>query len=79
MARNVHGVPKKAWAKWNKDEQAAFNRMWGMLPCPANELTSVAPGTKLTVKEQRTLKWNICWLAADMLKQWRGFWGFEKK
>jgi hypothetical protein len=77
MAKNVHGVPKKAWAKWNKDEQAAFNRMWEMLPAPAKE-SMLVPGTKLTIKEQRTLRWNICWLAADLLKCWRGFWGYEK-
>lgn len=74
---NAHKVPKRQWAKWNSDERAAFNRMWSAFPVPCKELV-LAPGRKLTFKEQQTLRWNVCWLVADMLKQWRGFWGFAK-
>ena len=66
MAKNAHRVQKKQWAKWNKDEQAAFNRLWyrltpGLLPT----------GVELTQKQFNVLRWNVCWTLADMLKDWR--------
>jgi len=66
MAKNVHKVPKKQWAKWNNDEQASFNRMW-------YRLTPVLlpPGIKMTQREFNVLRWNICWTLADMEKDWR--------
>ena len=69
MAKNVHGVQKQQWAKWNKQEQATFNRLWYRL---GPEL--LPPDTKMTQREFNVLRWNVCWVAADMMKDWRGCW-----
>ena len=66
MAKNTHKVPKKQWAKWNKNEQAVFNRLW------YNLTPEVLPtGKEMTQKEFNVLRWNTCWIAADMMKEWR--------
>jgi hypothetical protein len=69
MAKNTHGVQKKQWAKWNKREQAAFNRLWHrMTP------EMLPPEVKLTQKAFNVLRWNVCWIMADMMKDCRGEW-----
>lgn len=67
MAKNLHSVPKKQWAKWNKREQAAFNCLWYRLT-PMLLPTE----TKMTQGEFNDLRWNVCWTLADMLKDMRG-------
>lgn len=67
MASNVHKVPKRQWAKWNKIEQGAFNRMWSRV------VPEVLPtGVELSRAEFSVLRFNVCWLVADMMKDWRG-------
>ncbi len=66
MAKNVHRVHKHQWAKWNKDEQAAFNRFWD---CVTPEL--LPKDMALTQKQFFILRWNACWTLANMLKCWR--------
>lgn len=64
MAINVHKVPKKQWAKWNKDEQATFNRLW------LNIYPELLPtGVKLTKAQFNALRWNVCWTAASTQKE----------
>lgn len=77
MASNVHKVPKKLWNRWDKAEQAAFNRLWKMIP-KRGCMEFFVPGVKLTEKQSRCLRWNLCVTVADMLKCWRGNWEFEK-
>lgn len=67
MAKNVHKVPKHQWKKWNKDEQAMFNRLWYTLT-PSLLPQEVLP---MTQKQFNVLRWNICWTVASMMKEWR--------
>jgi hypothetical protein len=67
MAKNVHKIPKRQWKKWNKDEQAMFNRLWGYLT-PCDLLPDYIP---MTLKQFNVLRWNICWTVASMMKEWR--------
>jgi hypothetical protein len=66
MAKNTHKVPKKQWAKWSKQEQAVFNRLWCRL-CPG----VLPPAAKMTQRQFNILRWNVCWTAADMMREWR--------
>jgi hypothetical protein len=66
MAKNVHRVNKAQWEKWNKQEQAAYNRMWQRLnPLPEEYMARPIPAI---------LRHNICWDVAEMMKEWRGNW-----
>jgi len=69
MAKNTHNVPKKQWNKWNKNEQAMFNRLWyNLSPCLSG-LTENA-----TQRAFNVLRFNVCWMAADTMRDWRGWW-----
>ena len=67
MASNVHCIPKKQWAKWNQFEQAWFNRLWRTLS--PNTLRALGI-PKLTQCRLKVLRWNLCWLATDTIKDW---------
>lgn len=69
MAKNVHKVSKRQWAKWDRAEQAMFNRLWHCLTPPL-----LPPGTRMTQREFNVLRHNVCWTAADVMKDWRGEW-----
>ena len=66
MAKNVHKVPKLQWKKWNKDEQAMFNRLWDYLTPDL-----LPEGVPMTTKQFNVLRWNTCWTASSMLREWR--------
>ena len=74
MAKNTHGVPKKQWKEWNQIEQAMFNRLWYQL-----SPVLLPPDVKMTQRKFNILRWNICWTAADTMKDWRGFWSEHSK
>ena len=70
MAKNTHKVNKKIWTRWGKEGQATFNRLWyrlypGILPIERKN-----PGVrmKMTQKEFNVLRWNVCWTAAEMVR-----------
>lgn len=67
MAKNVHNVPKKMWAKWNAEEQAAFNRLWSHL-----QPMILPTGVSLNLRQFNVLRFNTCWTAAEMLRTYRG-------
>ena len=71
MAKNTHKVMKSQWKKWNSNEQAMFNRLWSSVSPNA---LSMMGAERLTLKERRVLRWNICFMVACDMKVWRGFW-----
>lgn len=66
MARNAHKIPKAQWNKWNKNEQAMFNRFWRYI----NHVL-LPPGVILKPRQMNVLRHNVCFMAAECLKDWR--------
>ena len=70
MAKNTHKVNKKNWEAWGKEGQAVFNRLWYRL-CPEilpTERKNPGVRMKMTQKEFNVLRWNVCWTAAEMVR-----------
>lgn len=65
MATNRHGVPKKQWKQWRGRPQAAFNRMWYAM----HSVTKFGVPQKLSAATRRVIRWNACWMAADVTKE----------
>ena len=71
MAKNTHKLPKAAWKKFGKNGQAMFNRLWNRLD--HNTLKGCLGLEKLNRKELAVVRWNICWMSASVMKEWRGW------
>jgi hypothetical protein len=71
MAKNTHKVNKKIWTRWGKEGQATFNRLWNRL-CPeilpAEWKNPRVRFMNMTQREFNVLRWNVCWTAADMVR-----------
>jgi len=65
MARNVHNISKKQWAKFGKIGQAMFNRLWTQI--------SFEPNWNSEAKKNHNgisiLRHNACFLAACITKE----------
>ena len=74
MAKNTHNVPKKRWNKWNKNEQAMFNRMWTNLDTGTLNSIGIPRELLCNLKSFYAIRRNLCWIVADIMKDWRGYW-----
>lgn len=70
MAKNTHKVSKRQWRRWDSNSQAMFNRMWSYVHPSVLKML----GANIPLKELRVLRWNICFTAACVMKDWKGFW-----
>ena len=60
---NVYHVPKRQWRKWPNAARALYN---GLMD-DAAEQELIASGAKVDEQDWFTIRWNLAYLAADLL------------
>ena len=69
--RNLHRVPAKSWDKWDATERRLFNRMWSQLAGASLGALCSPALSEMPRVDRFALRFNICWLAAQSLRELR--------
>ena len=70
--KNLHKVPLRSWRKWDATERRLFNQLWSRLAGPRLGALSVSVLDAVPrLADRRVLRFNICWLAAQSLRDLR--------
>lgn len=65
--QNTHGVPQRAWRKWNNQSRYVFNEMWNQFEAMQSIQHPGAP--EMSEEHWATIRWNAAWLAADTVME----------
>lgn len=65
--RNIHGVPKKAWAEWTGHGRAIFNAMYATMKYQG--IWSHPKMVKMPPNQWKTIRWNSAWAAASFASE----------
>ena len=70
VARNIHGVSKREWAKWTEQGRSLFNLLYGdMVKSPGIFYSANMRDNPPTKKDWKILAWNAAWYVAKSLKK----------
>jgi hypothetical protein len=65
--RNVHGVPKKQWAKWGPAARQMFNHLYATMK--DQYIFRHPKAEPVPAHKWKTVRWNAAWTGADFVNE----------